>query len=123
MGKEASLMTNPRSYRHAKGLRIFPPVVAVSTMLPALLVAAALGVATVGVASPASAYPTPYDPQLTSGDVALICRQQAQGETTFEIADEIRAIDDPRDRGQRAWSYDLVNAIDRIDYRDCQKLR
>jgi hypothetical protein len=105
-------------YRHKKGLWTFPRVVAASTMLPAFLVTA-LGVAEVGLASPAGPYPTPYDPQLTSGDIALICRDKAKGEDTFDIADEIRAIDDPRDRGQRAWSYDLVNAIDRIGYRDC----
>jgi hypothetical protein len=50
-------MTAPGSYRRKKGLWIFPPVVAVSTMLPALLVAGALGgVAAVGLAAPASAY-------------------------------------------------------------------
>jgi hypothetical protein len=50
-------MTTPGSYRRKKGLRIFPPAVAVSTMLSALLAAGALGVAGVGVAAPASAYP------------------------------------------------------------------
>jgi hypothetical protein len=49
-------MTTPGSYCRKKGLWIFPPVVAVSTMLSALLAAGALGVAAVGVAAPASAY-------------------------------------------------------------------
>jgi hypothetical protein len=48
-------MTTPGSYRRKKGLSIFPPVVAVSTMLPALLAAGALGLAAVEVAAPVSA--------------------------------------------------------------------
>jgi hypothetical protein len=51
-------MTAPGSYRRKKGLWIFPPVVAVSTMLGALLAAGALGVAAVRVAAPASAVPS-----------------------------------------------------------------
>jgi hypothetical protein len=51
-------MTAPDFYCRKKGLWIFPPVVAVSTMLGALLAAGALGVAAVGVAAPASAVPS-----------------------------------------------------------------
>jgi hypothetical protein len=50
-------VTVPGSYCRKKGLWIFPPVVAVSTMLSALLAAGALGVAAVGVASSANAKP------------------------------------------------------------------